>query len=98
VRGPRIGGPPSRGSPDDISGTKDACPVAAHLIGRWGGGIDAQGQGAIVRCQNSRPDGPSDVEGLRDLIRLGSREFWADQRLDGRAVTEGLRELRVAGD
>jgi hypothetical protein len=42
-------------------------------------------------CQNSRPDGPDDTEELRDLVSPGSKEFWADQRLDGRAITEGLR-------
>jgi hypothetical protein len=56
------------------------CPVVAHLVGRWIGGV-------IVRCQNSRLDGPNDAEDLRDLISLGSKEFWADQRLDGRAIT-----------
>jgi hypothetical protein len=35
---------------------------------------------------------------LWDLISPGSKEFWADQRLNGRAITEGLRELREAGD
>jgi hypothetical protein len=38
------------------------------------------------------------LEGFGDLISPGSKEFWANQRLDGRAVTEGLRELREAGD
>jgi hypothetical protein len=56
------------------------CPVVAHLVGRWIGGV-------IVRCQTSRLDGPNDAEDLRDLISPGSKEFWADQRLDGRAVT-----------
>jgi hypothetical protein len=51
------------------------CPVAAHLVDRWSGGIDARGQGTIVRCQNSRPDGHNDVEDFRDLISPGSKEF-----------------------
>jgi hypothetical protein len=63
-----------------------------HLVGRWVGGVDARGWGTIVGCQDLRPDG------FGDLISLGSKEFWADQRLDERAVTEGLRELGEARD
>jgi hypothetical protein len=37
-------------------------------------------------------------DGFGDLISLGSKEFWTDQRLDGRAVIEGLRELRETED
>jgi hypothetical protein len=48
--------------------------------------------------QNSRPDGPNDTEDLKDLINPGSREFWVDERLDGGAAPEGLRELREARD
>jgi hypothetical protein len=48
------------------------CPVTAHLVGRWGGGVDARGQGAVIGCQDSRPDG------FEGLISPGSREFWAD--------------------
>jgi hypothetical protein len=35
---------------------------------------------------------------LETSLAKGSREFWADQRLDGRVVTEGLRELGEARD
>jgi hypothetical protein len=37
-------------------------------------------------------------DGFGDLISPGSKEFWANQRLDGRAVIEGLRELGEARD
>jgi hypothetical protein len=53
----------------------DACPIAAHLIGRWSGGVDARGQDAVDGCQNSRPSGSNDAEGLRDLVSLGKKEF-----------------------
>jgi hypothetical protein len=33
----------AKGSLDDVGGTEDACPIAVHLVGRWGGGIDARG-------------------------------------------------------
>jgi hypothetical protein len=69
-----------------------------HLVSRWSGGVNARGWDAIVRCQNLRPDDPNDAEDLWDLISLGLKEFWADQRLDRRAVTEGLRELGEAKD
>jgi hypothetical protein len=76
----------------------DACPVVAHLIDRFSCGIDARGRGIVVRCQNSRLDNPNDAEDLRDLVSLGPKEFWAKQRLDGGAVTGGLRQFREAGD
>jgi hypothetical protein len=75
----------------------DACLVVFHLVGRRSCGVNARGRGAIDRCQNSRPDDPNDAEDLRDLVSLGSKEFWADQRLDEGAVTGGLR-LGEAGD
>jgi hypothetical protein len=45
-----------------------------------------------------RPDGPNDAEDLRDLISPSSNEFWADPRLNERAITEGLSELEEARD
>jgi hypothetical protein len=42
--------------------------------------------------------GPNDAEDLRDLVSLGSKEFKVDQRLDGGAVTRGLRQFGEAGD
>jgi hypothetical protein len=31
----------ARGSSDDVGGAADACLVAAHLVGRWSGDINA---------------------------------------------------------
>jgi hypothetical protein len=69
----------------------DACLVAAHLVGRWSGDVNARGRGAMVGCEDSRPDSPNGAEDPRNLVSPGSKKFQADQRLDGGAIAGGLR-------
>jgi hypothetical protein len=67
-------------------------------VGESSSDVGALGQGAISRREDLRSDVLDGGEDLIGIVNPGSKEFRANQRLDGGAVIEALRQFGKARD